>query len=211
MFLLNRFLPKETKSPFLIDLPLYRRPQISKVFWEAWSRTSHYLKEAGLPIFIFALLVWFGVNFPRDLSLSATEQIQQSYASQLGQFIEPVFSYMGGDWRVGVSLIAAFAAREIFVPSVLLLFHQSETETITDSLIENMSQATDTLGNPIFTTSSVLALIVFFMLALQCLSTTAIMYSETKSKKFAWFQLVTMNLFAYFFAVIVFQLSSLLV
>lgn len=211
VFCLNLFLPKEKKKPFILDLPLYRRPSFKKVIRNAWHRTNHYLTKAGPVVFFFALLVWTGTHFPGNSLLPEGERIRQSYAGQIGQTIEPVFEFMGLDWRVGVALLAAFVAREVFVSALALLFFvtpQSANENVVNSLIEKMQNAVNSQGEFIFTFPSVLALIVFFMFSLQCFSTTAVMAKEIGGK-FALIQLGTLNALAYIMAVLVYQTLSI--
>ena len=128
------------------------------------------------------------------------EQIQKSYAGQFGKMIEPVFEQIGGDWRVGVSLLSAFVAREVFVSVLAVALKNTQSEKKTDnvsSLTFTMRMTKRTNGEPLFSKASVLALLVFFMFSLQCLSTTGIVYKETGSWKFAATQLVSFNLLAY--------------
>ena len=119
--------------------------------------------------------------------------------------IEPIFQTIGLDWRVGVALIAAFAAREVFVSALVLVFSITELNGNSHSLLETMKMASHSDGSLIFTTASVTALVVFFMFSLQCLSTTAIIYKESGSLKLALTQLLTLNVLAYFAAVLVYQ------
>lgn len=205
--LLNVFIKSKKERPFLIDLPIYRRPVLLKILQRAGKRTNHYLVKAGPAIFVVALLVWVMTSFPRNLNLSDAEQIQASYAGQLGRWIEPLFNQMGVDWRVGVALIAAFAAREVFVSVLVLVFNitAKSDDAITSSLLENMKNAVNSQGELIFTIPSILALIVFFMIALQCVSTTAIIYKESRSFKLAAIQLVSLNVMAYVLAVGTYQ------
>lgn len=209
--ILNLFLKKDREIPFAIDLPLYRRPLLLTLLKTSWNRTKHYITRAGPAIFTFALLIWVAVSFPRNLEISDSEQIQQSYASMVGQFIEPAFEWMGVDWRVGVALLAAFVAREVFVSSLVLVFSITATneDSVTSSLIQKMGEVVNSEGEPMFTVASVTALIVLFMFSLQCLSTTAVMYKETQSKMFAFVQFAVLNLVAYALAVITYQALNL--
>lgn len=204
-FFLNKILKSESrKNPFIVDFPLYRSPRLLKIFQHAYRQTRHYIIKAGPMIFFFALIVWFGTNFSG--SLTPVKEIQSSYAGHLGRWIEPFFETMGLDWRVGVGLLAAFAAREVFVSAVALLFSvTSSGEALTSSLLEQMSVAVNSQGEKIFTTASIMGLIVFFMFSLQCLSTTAIVYKESGSLRLAGIQLVLLNLIAYVAAVLTYQ------
>jgi len=211
--LLNVFLKSEKRSkPFILDLPVYRRPVWFKIFQNSWKRTKHYVFNAGPAIFTVALIVWVLTHFPRDASESAAVQIQNSYAGQIGKIIEPIFEMMGVDWRVGVGLIAAFAAREVFVSSLALVFNITKVsdETMTHSLIENMKTAVHSNGEVVFSVPSVIALIVFFMVSLQCVSTTAIVYKESQSFKLATLQLVGLNILAYILAILSYQSLNLI-
>jgi len=198
--ILNRLSRQKTKSAFLMELPLYRRPVISNLLVSSWSRTKHFIWKAGPVIFIFSLLLWGATNFPRAPELSPAEQLQKSYAGQLGQKIEPIFEAMGADWRVGVSLLSAFVAREVFV-SVLAIVLKNTEEEDSQKLAQVMKKTTWSDGTPLFTTASVISLLVFFLFSLQCLSTTVVVYKETGSWIFATVQLIVLNVMGYVGAV----------
>lgn len=207
---LNRLIPSDNETSFLMELPLYRKPSLRVVTKSALTRTLSYVRRAGPIIFVLALLVWLGTTFPRSPELSESQQLQNSYVGQVGQWIEPVFKPMGSDWRIGIGLISAFAAREVFVSTLAIVFGvTSETEEgLTNSLIGSMKNASWPDGTPLFTLASVIAILVFFMIALQCMSTFAIAVREMRSWRFAWVQLVVLNLVAWFFAVLSFQALS---
>ena len=209
--LLNRFLKKERSESFILDLPVYRRPSALKVINRALSQSKHYILQAGPPIFFLSIFIWILTNYPSHPELSATEQASQSWGAQLGLILEPFFQLMGMDWRVGFALIVAFAAREVFVSSLLLIFMitKGSGESLMHSLLESMKTASHLDGSLIFTTAGVVSLIVFFMFSLQCLSTSAVVYKESGSLKFASFQFITLNLLAYFMAVICYQSLNL--
>ena len=211
--ILNICLKPGKNSSFLMELPLYRRPILSNIFASSWSRTKHFIRKAGPVIFTFSLIMWAATHFPRHSHLQPEEQIQKSYAGQFGQMIEPVFEQMGGDWRVGVSLLSAFVAREVFVPVLAVTLkntelHGSTSRTFQSPLAQTMKRAQRADGNPLFSIAGILALLVFFMLSLQCLSTTGIVYKETSSWKFAAFQLISFNIVAYIGAVLTYFLLS---
>ena len=205
VLILNLFLKKEEKELFLLDLPVYRRPVFKKVLRYAARQSQNYLFKAGPAIFIAAFAIWLLSHLPLQPDLPLEEQIKQSYAGQIGQMIEPLFQNMGVDWRVGLALIAAFTAREVFVSVLVLVFSLTEASGTTESLLSAMKMASHSDGAPIFTTASVLALVVFFMFSLQCLSTTAIVYKESGSFKLALSQLITLNILAYVMATAVYQ------
>lgn len=207
---LHRFVKKGKNSFFMMELPLYRRPRLSVVLDSAWTKTLGYVKRAGPPIFIFALLVWVGTTFPNYKADNEQVKLETSYAGQLGRTIEPVFTPMGVDWRVGVSLISAFAAREVFASSLAVIFNvTAEDDTsLQAGLLDSMREAKDARGAPIFTTGSVIGLLIFVMVALQCTSTTAMVIRETGKVSWALIQLIAFNLLAYIMAVGAFRLWS---
>jgi len=207
---LHRIMKKDKNSFFMMELPLYRQPKLSVVFNYAWTKTFGYLKRAGPPIFTFALIVWIGTTFPNYKAENDQLKLETSYAGQLGRTIEPVFTPMGVDWRVGVSLISAFAAREVFASSLAVIFNVTakDDSSMQVGLLESMRGAKDSSGNNIFTTGSVIALLIFVMIALQCTSTTAIVIRETGKISWAVIQLIAYNLLAYVLAVGAYRLWS---
>ncbi|MDG0818196.1 ferrous iron transporter B [Bdellovibrio svalbardensis] len=200
--IVNRFLPKTDTSFFMMELPIYRKPKFRVLLRQSLTRTMSYVKRAGPPIFIFAILIWAGTNFP-NYQAEDSQRLQTSYAGQMGHVMEPVMSPMGVDWRVGVGLLSAFAAREVFVSSMAIVFNVTDKneDTQQESMLKTMADAVNTQGQKIFTVSSVLGLIVFFMIALQCMSTFAVQVRESGSLKMALTQLILFNVVAYFLAV----------
>jgi ferrous iron transport protein B len=202
--LISRFLPqKRGVSMLAMELPLYRRPQLKSILKMTWARASDYLKRAGMPIAIVAACLWllsnfgFGANQLRPAGAPPAQVISpspldQSFASQLGRLMEPALSPMGVDWRVGVGLISAFAAREVFVSSLAIVFHVAgEEDTQTEGLLQEMRTAKiEGSDQPVFTTASVIGLIIFFFFSLQCMSTVAVVRKETNSSRFVALQLL---------------------
>ena len=197
------FLRKQPTSMLAMEMPVYRKPLIKPTFRMTWSRSSAYLRKAGMPIIVISAFLWLLSNFglganqpasPEQTSppLIATSDLDHSFAAQLGQTLEPALHPMGVDWRVGVGLISAFAAREVFVSTMAIVFHVSDAEGAQQAgLLENMRSATFSgTDRRIFTTSTVLGLIVFFFFSLQCLSTVSVVRSETNSWRLAGLQLL---------------------
>ncbi len=203
----HRLIPEKDKAFFMMELPLYRRPKLRVLLQQSWTRTLSYIKRAGPMIFIFAVLIWIGTTFPLRDAASPQQRLEKSYAGQAGHLIEPLFAPMGVDWRVGVGLISAFAAREVFVSSMAVVFNVTDENesSAQSSLLNQMREATNRNGEKIFTPSSVAGLLVFFMVALQCMSTFAMAQKETGSLRFALTQLVAFNLVAYLLAIGVVQ------
>lgn len=210
-YILSLVIQPNSATPFVMELPIYRRPLLSGVGLAAWRRSFSYIKGAGPLIFIFALLMWGALNFPRNVEWSPSEQMENSYAGQFGKAIEPAFEQMGTDWRVGIGLISAFVAREVFVSTLATLFQitvSAEESSLQHSLLKKMRSAQNKRGDPVFTPLSLGVLILFFMISLQCLSTTAVVQRETNSTLFAVTQLFFLNFFAYFISVGIYQILS---
>jgi len=202
--LISRFVLHRTAASLLaMEMPVYRKPLLKPMFRMTWSRSSSYLRRAGTPIIIISACLWLLSNFgfgwrqerPAEAvrpSLVSVSDLDHSFAAQLGQTLEPALHPMGIDWRVGVGLISAFAAREVFVSTMAIVFHVGgDQESQQDGLLENMRAATFSGTNQkIFTTSTILGLIVFFFFSLQCLSTVSVVRSETNSWRLAALQLL---------------------
>ncbi len=204
--ILNRMLKVEKAASFIMELPFYRRPNLRVVLRTSIAKTKSYVIKAGPTIFGFVLILWLGTHFPGIHQANPSERLRESVVGQAGQFLEPIFKPMGSDWRVGVGLMSAFVAREVFVSALAVILNvTAEKSGIQDSLLANMREAKTPDGHLLFTPASVFALIVFFMIALQCLSTTSVVWRETGSGKFAIMQIVVLNTVAYVLAVLVYQ------
>ena len=200
-------------SSFILELPAYRVPKIRVVTNNMISSAKAYLRKAGPVILVLSIAIWFLTSFPnynptinsQNHTLEETQQLQNSerlahsYAADMGKFIEPVMRPIGMDWRVGVSLIAAFTAREVFVSSLALIFKVTDQgETLQTSIVNAMNDATigDT-GQKLFTPSTIIGLIAFFLFAMQCLSTLAVSRKETGGWRIPILQLVIFSSLAY--------------
>lgn len=166
---------------FQVELPQWRPPTFRTVVVSAWDRTVSYLKRAGVTILGVSVAFWLFMNLPSP---------EHSVATVVGQWMAPLLHPMGVDWRVGVALIAAFAAREVFVSALAVVYSVQAAQRSDLGLLDTMRQATFDGGHQlVFTPASTAGLIVFFLIALQCLATVAVMRREV-SNKFAFGQMV---------------------
>lgn len=198
------FLRKRSASLLAMEMPVYRKPLLKPTLRITWTRSSAYLRRAGTPIIIISSCLWLLSNFglgsnqppsPTDArpSVITASELDHSFAAQLGQTLEPGLHPMGVDWRVGVGLISAFAAREVFVSTMAIVFNVSEDENTGQQtgLLQSMRAATFSgTTQRIFTTSTILGLIVFFFFSLQCLATVSVVRAETNSWRMAVLQLI---------------------
>lgn len=199
----NRLIKFSQTSFFIHELPMYRRPHARILLKSVFDKTMAYIKRAGPVIFVLAVIIWALTTFPNYKAATDIEKLDSSYAARMGKVFEPIMKPMGGDWRTGTALISAFAAREVFVSSLSLVMNLSDTnqDTLQDSLLQKMQEATTSDGSKLFTLSSVIGLIVFFMIALQCMSTVAIARREFGNWKVPLLQLFIFNVVAYVLAV----------
>lgn len=209
----KRLFSSNETSSFILELPAYRIPKLSSVLNHTYNSSKQYLLKAGPIIMMFSLVLWFLTYFPNinpevDSKGLSTEQIQNleraerlesSFASDLGKLIQPIMTPIGMDWRVGVSLISAFAAREVFVSSMALTFKVTvEDDEAESTLLSSLRNAKiEATGEKLFTTATTIGLIVFFIFALQCLSTVAVSRKETGGWKIPILQVVTFTSLAY--------------
>ncbi|MBF0197212.1 MAG: hypothetical protein HQL32_05860 [Planctomycetes bacterium] len=136
-------------------------------------------------------------------------QVKNSYAGQLGQLIEPVIKPMGHDWKVGIGLLGAFAAREVFVSTMGIVYSVGgEADEEDQGLHEAMRADLKPDGTPLWNLPMVMGILFFFVIAMQCISTLAVMKAETGGWKWPLAQLFTMNIIAYFGAVLIYQIGT---
>jgi ferrous iron transport protein B len=145
--------------------------------------------------------------------LTAQNSLQNSFAGKIGHVIEPVIAPLGYDWQIGIGILSSFAAREVIVSTMAIVYGvgKDTAEKNPKSLYDSLRQATRSDGTPIFNTATCASLLVFYILAAQCLSTTAVVRRETNSWKWPLFQIAYMTSLAYVAAFIVFQVVSRLV
>ena len=211
----NKNLIKATdNSSFILELPSYKLPKLKSILSNTYISTKQYLKGAGPIIIAFSLILWVLTYFPNinpqvsneNLSenefhlIVKTERISTSYAAQLGKIIQPIMTPIGMDWRIGVSLVSAFVAREVFVSALALIFKVTgDEETLRESILNAMRNAKlNGTDQKLFTTSTILGLIVFFVFAMQCISTLAVSRKETGSWRIPILQVIIFTGLAYF-------------
>ena len=223
------FIHIKEKSFFILELPTYRPPRAKTIAQTMVSKAKIFVVDAGKIIMIISLVLWalssFGPsgrvaglddkyeqliaqNPAAKDSLEAqlnTAKLENSYAGIVGKSIEPVITPLGYDWRVGIALVTSFAAREVFVGTMATLFSVADEEEGT-LLREKMATAKKSNGQPLFTLASGVSLMIFYLFAMQCMSTLAIVKRETRTWKWPVIQLVYMTAIAYIMSFIAYQL-----
>lgn len=237
--LFNRFLPNPCQSSFLMELPRYRLPTVKNLYTYVSFRTLAFVKNAGTVIFVLSILLWVLAYFPRSQKVLKTyekrrfviefvldgnkkdalakidheeagELLRHSYMGQLGRFIEPVLQPMGFDWRLGIGIISAFAAREVFVSTMGIVFNLGEADEESQSLRTLLQSAKNPDGRTAYTLRTALSLLIFFALACQCMSTLAVIKRETNSLKWPAFVFLYMTILAFVVSTATYQGLGLL-
>jgi ferrous iron transport protein B len=179
--------------PLILELPPYQRPSFRTVILRMWERAVIFMRRAGTVILALSILLWFLCNFPHAAE-DPSERLAKSFAGQIGHALEPVLKPLGFDWRIGIGLVASLAAREVFVSTMSIVYHVGGEE---EGVIEAMRNATWPDGSLIYTPLTCLALLVFYVYALQCLSTVAVARRETGGWKWPAFMMAYMTGLAY--------------
>jgi len=206
--------PDEQETHFMLELPPYRWPQWSYIFRHVLERGGAFLKKAGTVILGIMILLWAATTYPKIDSEDPGEVLSHTIIGRVSNVIEPVVKPMGFDGRTGTAILTSFAAREVFVGSMAQLFQVEETddeEGTRTSIRERLAAETWADGTPMFGIPAVLALLIFYIYALQCLPTSAVVAREAGSWKWAIGQFVFMTLFAAVAALIVYQVGMIFV
>lgn len=209
---------EEEPSHFLMELPAYSVPDFGYIGRHLTERAWSFLKKAGTVILGISIILWALQTYPKpDDGTPAADDpalaLEQSYMGKIGHAIEPVVKPLGYDWRTGTALIAAFAAREVFNANLAISYSVEEDddeEKFLKKLRSKLGNATWPDGTKIYTPVTTLSLLIFFVYALQCLPTTAVVRRETGSWNWAIGQLVGMTVVAWLAAFMVYQIGRLI-
>ncbi|MDP0494951.1 MAG: ferrous iron transport protein B [Verrucomicrobiota bacterium JB024] len=198
------------ESPTLImEMPPYRLPTTRSVVMDMLERAKLFLRKAGTIILGVSILLWFFVSYPKN-SEGETD-IAQSFAGQVGHALTPVTDPLGYDWKINIGLLASFAAREVFVSTMAIIYKVDDEEGEEDGPLAQVLQSEQRAdGTAVFTPLTCLSLMVFYVFSLQCLSTVAVVKRETNSWRWPLFQLGYMTAVAYVAALLVYQGGHLL-
>jgi ferrous iron transport protein B len=218
-YVMKFFISIKEKSFFILELPIYRAPRWNNVGITMVEKAKIFVRDAGKVIMVISLLLWFlssygpgdrikkveekyaaliQQNEPMKDSLQrqlSSEKLQNSYAGILGKAIEPAIKPLGYDWKIGIALITSFAAREVFVGTMATLYSVEADDD--SSLRDKMKASIHADGSKVYTLASALSLMVFYVLAMQCMSTLAVVKRETKTWKWPAFQFAYMTVLAY--------------
>lgn len=231
-FLLKRTLLKAPPPPLVMEMPPYRMPNLRVVFLSVMQRAGMFVKRAGTVILAISIILWALANYPRppvvDLAnpsaqtgaqsvpdpevqkLAETqasgEQLRYSTAGRMGKVIEPVIAPLGYDWKIGIGLISSFAAREVFVSTLSILYNVGkEEEATSESLLQAMREVRREDGSLVWSPLLALTTMIFYLLAFQCMSTFATVRRETNSWGWTFFMVGYMTALAYVVTFLTYQ------
>jgi len=239
-WILKRTLLKAPPPPFVMELPPYRMPNFRAVFLNVFQRAGMFVKRAGTVILAISVIMWALANFPKpsaeQVSVSKiqaeiqescncppeeaqkqaetkvqNEALRYSFAGRLGHMIEPVIKPLGYDWKIGVALISSFAAREVFVSTMSILYNVGKDENAESStLLQAVREAKNENGEKVWSPLLALSTMVFYLLAMQCMSTIAVTRRETNSWSWTLFMVGYMTALAYAGAFFTYQIGKFL-
>ena len=205
IFRLSFFKSKSTS--FFIEMPIYQKPKLKTAYRQMYRQAKVFLKKAGTTIFALSIIIWFLSTFPRInpddyKNVSETEiasiQLEKSAIGTLGRTIEPVIRPLGYDWKMGVGILVAFGARELFVSAMGTIYALGDVDENSKSLQERLKQEKDPqTGLPVYNNAVAWSLLIFFAFACQCMSTLAIVKKETGGWKWPVMMFSYMTLLAY--------------
>jgi ferrous iron transport protein B len=235
-WLLKKTLLKGEPPLLIMELPPYKRPVLRVALRHMWDRSKLFLQRAGTVILGIMILLWFLATYPRSSALNqefaakkadvandeaALKQIEQqesgeklrrSFAGMIGRALEPVIAPLGFDWKIGIGLVGSFAAREVFVSTMSAVYNleTDDSEAGTKVLADTLREQKRPDGSRLYTPLLGITLMVFYVFALQCVSTVAVVRRETNSWKWPLFQWAYMGALAWIFAFVTYQGGRLL-
>ncbi|MBX7124178.1 MAG: ferrous iron transport protein B [Cyclobacteriaceae bacterium] len=225
---MSYLIKSEEKSYLVMEMPTYKIPRWKNVGYTILEKTKAFVFEAGKVILAISIVLWVLASYgpteemnagktvvaeqTRGMNLTQEEidnriasyHLEHSYAGKLGKTLEPLIRPLGYDWKIGIALITSFAAREVFVGTIATIYSIGNTEDEV-TIKEKLRQEVDARGTPSFGTATSLSLLVFYTFAMQCASTLAVVYRETKGWKWPLIQLLYMTTLAYFSALVIYQ------
>lgn len=213
-YVLKKIIRNQDRSFLVMELPVYRTPGWRNVSLLVYERTKTFVIEAGKIILVISMVLWFLASFgPGGAEQNAgwikkNPPLEESFAGRLGRTIEPVIAPLGFDWKIGIAIITSFAAREVFVGTMATIYHiedDTQTTTIKASMEKDVDNKT---GRKIYTSATSWSLLIFYVFAMQCMSTLAIVKRETRSWKWPAIQFVMMTGLAYFGSLLTYQLLN---
>ena len=209
-FILKYFIKNKGKTFLVMDLPAYKMPLWTYDFKLVLGKVWEFITGAGKIILAVSVILWvlsyFGPKDEKQLFQVQSEvKLENSYLAKIGRQMEPAIAPLGYDWKMGVGILSSFAAREVFVGTMSTLYSLDD-EAEEKTVIEKMKADVKPNGEKVFNFATGISILIFYAFAMQCISTIAVVYRETKSWKWTAIQLVFMSGLAYFVSMIAYQI-----
>ncbi len=206
---LKRFIKNKGKTYLVMDLPTYKKPLFLYDFKMVLGKVWEFITGAGKIIFIVSIIIWFlsyfGPKQSPDQFVATNVELDHSYLAKMGKGIEPVIAPLGYDWKMGVGILTSFVAREVFVGTMSTLY-SLEDDAPEVKVIDKMRRDIKPSGEKVFSFATGVSVLLFYAFAMQCVSTLAVVYRETKSWKWTGLQVAMMTGLAYFVSMIAYQI-----
>ncbi|KQM41755.1 ferrous iron transport protein B [Chryseobacterium sp. Leaf201] len=206
---LNKFIKNKGKTYLVMDLPTYKKPLFAYDLKMVLGKVWDFITGAGKIIFIVSIIIWFlsyfGPKQSSDQWVATNVELDHSYLAKMGRGIEPVISPLGYDWKMGVGILTSFVAREVFVGTMSTLY-SLEDDAPEIKVIDKMRRDVKPNGEKVFSFATGVSVLLFYAFAMQCISTLAVVYRETKSWKWTAFQVAMMTGLAYFVSMLAYQI-----
>lgn len=207
--ILKRFIKNKGKTYLVMDLPTYKKPLFAYDFKMVLGKVWEFITGAGKIIFIVSIIIWFlsyfGPKQKPDQFVATNVELDHSYLAKMGKGIEPVIAPLGYDWKMGVGILTSFVAREVFVGTMSTLY-SLEDDAPEVKVIDKMRRDVKPNGEKVFSFATGVSILLFYAFAMQCVSTLAVVYRETKSWKWTGLQVAMMTGLAYFVSMIAYQI-----
>lgn len=207
--ILKKIIKSNVKSFLVMDLPSYKMPLFGYDFKIVLGKVWEFITGAGKIIFLFSIVIWFfsyiGPSQQKEDFVATDVKLEQSYLAQMGKSIEPAIAPLGYDWKMGVGILTSFVAREVFVGTMSTLYSLDE-EAPEGKIIDKMRADVKPNGEKVYSFATGISILFFYAFAMQCVSTLAVVYRETKSWKWTMAQLFGMSGLAYVASLIVYQM-----
>ncbi|KFC23918.1 ferrous iron transport protein B [Epilithonimonas lactis] len=207
--ILKNLIKTKVKSFLVMDLPTYKMPLFGYDFKLVLGKVWEFITGAGKVIFAVSIILWtlsyFGPSEKTNQTIASDVKLEQSYLGKIGRSMEPAIAPLGYDWKMGISILTSFAAREVFVGTLSTLYSLDE-EAPEGRLIEKMRLDVHPNGEKVFSFATGVSILLFYAFAMQCISTIAVVYKETRSLKWTMLQTFAMTILAYFSALVAYQI-----
>ena len=207
-WLFNRTLMQGASTPLILELPSYKAPALAGIARQMADRAWMFVRRAGTVILGLSILLWAALTYPKSGSNDPAAHVEHSTAGRIGRAAEPLVRPMGGDWRVAIGLIGAQGAREVFNSQLGVIYAVEGADEDDTPLRDRLRTEKHPDGQPVYSTPFCLGLLAYFVFAMQCLSTVAIVRRETGGWKWPAFQFAYMTGTGYALAILIYQIGS---